>query len=63
MPMDPEHPNTRHFVRVIGEIWAGYVRTHSLEECRELSRWVSRNRAIRQRMYGRPRAVSQEPDQ
>lgn len=56
--MDPNHPNTRHFVRVISEILTDYVRTHSLEECQELSRRVKRNRALRQRLCGRPRAVS-----
>jgi hypothetical protein len=59
--MDPNHPNTRHFVRVIGDIWAEYVRTHTLEECEELNQRVSRNRAMRQRMFGAPRAISRQP--
>lgn len=63
LPMDPDHPNTRHFVQVIGDIWTDYVRTHSLEECQELNQRVSRNRAIRQRMFGRPRAVSSARDE
>ncbi|HYF94105.1 MAG TPA: hypothetical protein VD969_17960 [Symbiobacteriaceae bacterium] len=61
MPMDPNHPNTRHFVRVIGDIWADYVRTHTLEECEELNQQVMRNKAIRQRLFGAPRAINQRP--
>ncbi len=56
--MDPKHPNTRHFVRVISELVADYVRTHSLEECEELSRRIQRNRAIRQQLFGQPRPLS-----
>ena len=59
--MDPNHPNTRHFVRVIGEIWAGYVRTHTLEECEELNQRVTRNKAVRRRLFGAPRAINQRP--
>jgi hypothetical protein len=58
LPMDPNHPNTRHFVRVIGDLWVDYIRAHTLEECEELNRRVTRNRAIRQRMFGRPRAIT-----
>lgn len=61
--MDPNHPNTRHFVRVIGEIWAGYVRTHTLDDCEDLNRRVMRNMAIRQRLYGAPRAINQRPQE
>lgn len=55
--MDPSHPNTHHFVRVIGEIWAEYVRTHSLQACEELNRQAMSNQAVRQRLFGPPRAV------
>lgn len=58
--MDPNHPNTRQFVRVIGEIWADYIRTHTLEECEELSRRVDRNRAIRHRLFGTPRQINRQ---
>lgn len=58
--MDPNHPNTRHFVRVISELWADYVRTHTLEECEELNRRVQRNRAIRHRLFGQPRALTRQ---
>jgi len=57
--MDPSHPNTRHFVRVIGEIWAEYVRTHSLEACEDLNRHVISSRAIRHQLFTAPRAVGQ----
>jgi len=59
--MDPNHPNTQHFVQVIGDLWADYIRTHSLEECEELNRRVNRNRAIRQRMFGKPRTATKTP--
>jgi len=55
--MDPNHPNTKHFVKVIGELWADYIRTHSLEECEEINRRVERNRQIRQRMFAPPRSL------
>lgn len=55
--MDPNHPNTRHFVRVIGETWAEYVRTHSLGECEELNQRVISDRAIRHQLFGAPRAA------
>lgn len=59
--MDPHHSNTRHFTRVVGEIWADYVRTHTLEECEELNRRVMRNRQDRRRLFGAPRAVERPP--
>lgn len=52
--MDPDHPATRHVVAVIGEIWAGYIRTHTLAECEELNRRVEQNRAVRQQLFKEP---------
>lgn len=55
--MDPSHPNTAHFLRVMGELWAEYVRHHNLAACEELNGRAERSRAERQRLFGRPRAT------
>lgn len=62
MEIDPRHPDTRHLMQVVAEIWTGYVRAHSLAECQEVARRTDEQRQVRRRLFGGPVHINSEND-